>query len=179
MYTCKFLEGERIYLRPFKESDLEMVHYGKNDSRVRETLFLAIPQTEDQVRTELESWSHSKESVLLTICSKEDDKPVGQTAFVRIDSISRAAVFYLAIYDPAEWAKGYGGEATRMMTGYGFDILNLNRIQLHVSCENGHAVAAYKRAGYLIEGTLRQAMYHHDRYVDFYVMGILRREYYR
>lgn len=179
MYTIKFVEGEKIYLRPYAESDLDLVHCGKNDPLVRETLFLAFPQTLDQVRAEMNSWSTARETVLFTICSRAGDKPVGQTAFVRIDHVSRAAVFYLALYDTGEWSRGYGGEATRMMLDYGFNILNLNRIQLHVSCENEHAVSAYKKAGYSIEGTLRQAMYHHDRYVDFYVMGILREEYYR
>lgn len=179
MESCRFIEGEKIYLRPCSEADIALVCSGKNDPRVRETLFLAWPQTVEQVRTELNGWSSSKETVLLTICSRESGQAVGQTALVRIDLVSRAAVFYLAIYDPGEWSKGYGGEATRLMLAYGFDILNLNRIQLHVSCENEHAVTAYKRAGYSIEGTLRQAMYHHDRYVDFYVMAILRQEYYR
>jgi len=179
MYTIKFIEGEKIYLRPYAESDLDLVQCGKNDPLVRETLFLAFPQTLEQVRAEMNSWSTTRETVLFTICSREKDKPVGQTAFVRIDLVSRAAVFYLALYDSGEWSRGYGGEATRMMIDYGFNILNLNRIQLHVSCENEHAVSAYKKAGYSIEGTLRQAMYHHDRYVDFYVMGILREEYYR
>jgi len=179
VYTCKFLQGEGIYLRPYAEGDLELVQFGKNDPRVRESLFLALPQTMEQVRAEMASWSTSKEIVLFTICSAAEGKPVGQTALVRIDLISRAAVFYIAIYDAEEWAKGYGGEAARMMVAYAFDQLNLNRIQLHVSCENTHAVAAYKKAGYSIEGTLRQAMYHHDHYVDFYVMGILRQEYYR
>ncbi len=64
------------------------------------------------------------------------------------------------------------------MIQYGFDILNLNRIQLHVCCDNVFAVKAYEKAGYKIEGTLRQAMYHHNKYCDFYVMGILRSEYY-
>jgi diamine N-acetyltransferase len=178
MYKCKFLEGEKVYLRPFAESDLELVHFGKNNALVRETLFLAAPLTLEQIKAEMSSWSSSKEIVLFTICSRESDKPVGQTAFVRIDYVSRAGVFYLALYDPEEWSRGYGGEASRMMVDYGFDILNLNRIQLHVSCENDHAVAAYKKTGYAIEGTLRQAMYHHNRYVDFYVMSILRQEYY-
>jgi RimJ/RimL family protein N-acetyltransferase len=178
MYQCKFMEGDKIYLRPFAEQDIDLVHFGKNNSLVRETLFLAWPQTLEQIRAEMLAWSTGKESVLFTICSRENGKAVGQTALVRIDLVSRAAVFYLALYDPEEWSKGYGGEATHMMLAYGFDILNLNRIQLHVSCENEYAVAAYKRAGYTIEGTLRQAMYHHDRYVDFYVMAVLRHEYY-
>lgn len=179
MYKTKFFEGKKVYLRPYAESDADLVCFGKNNPDVRETLFLFVPMTVDQVRSEMISWTTSKEIVLFTICSQEEDMAVGQTAFVRIDHVSRAAVFYVAIYDPYHWSKGFGGEATSLMIQYGFDILNLNRIQLHVCCDNSHAVRAYEKAGFIIEGTLRQAMYHHDRYCDFYVMGILREEYYK
>jgi len=178
METTKFIEGKKVYLRPVQDEDFNMVYFGKNNSQVRETLFLFAPQTLEQVQAEMKQWSNSKEIMLFTICSNDDNKPVGQTAFVRIDYVSRAAVFYLAVYDPTSWSKGFGGEATRLMVDYAFNILNLNRLHLHVCAENPHAVEAYKKAGYSIEGTLRQAMYHHDRYVDFYVMGMLRQEYY-
>mgnify|MGYP001361012712 CR=1 FL=1 len=178
MEKTKFYEGKKIYLRPYQPEDDQMVYFGKNNTQVRETLFLFAPMTMDQVQAEMKQWSQTKEFTLFTICRNEDDMPVGQTAFVRIDFVSRAAVFYLAIYKPEYWSNGYGGEATRLMVDYGFNILNLNRLHLHVCAENEHAVAAYKRAGYTIEGTLRQAMYHHNRYIDFHVMSMLREEFY-
>jgi diamine N-acetyltransferase len=178
MAIAKFLAGEKVYLRPVEEGDVALVYFGKNNIEVRETLFLFAPMTFEQVRQEMINWSTSKEIMLFTICSQESNEAVGQSAFVRIDYVSRAAIFYIAIYDPQYWARGFGGEATRLMVQYAFAVLNLNRIQLHVCCDNAHAVQAYRRAGFQIEGTLRQAMYHHDRYCDFYVMGILRSEYY-
>lgn len=178
MQPVKFMEGESVYLRPYQESDSQLVLFGKNSAEVRETLFLFAPMTADQVKSEMNQWSNSKEIMLFTICRQKDNEPVGQTAFVRIDYVSRAAVFYIAVYDPQYWSSGFGGEATRLMVKYAFDILNLNRIQLHVCAENEKGVKAYKKAGFSIEGTLRQAMYHHNRYIDFYVMGILREEYY-
>lgn len=179
MKIAKFMEGNKIYLRPTEPSDSDLVYYGKNNPEVRETLFLFSPMTLTQVQSEIQSWNDSKEIQLFTICTIEDNKAVGQTAFVRIDYVSRAAVFYIAIYDPESWSKGYGKEATKLMLKYAFDVLNLNRIQLHVFCSNTKAVEAYKKAGYVIEGTLRQAMYHNNEYCDFYVMGILRDEYYK
>ena len=178
MESVKFLAGDKVYLRPVQEEDAALVYFGKNNALVRETLFLFAPMTIEQVRQEMNTWSTSKEITLFTICARDNDAAVGQTAFVRIDYVSRAAVFYIAIYDPQYWAKGFGGEATRLMVQYAFDILNLNRIQLHVCCDNTHGVQAYSRAGFVIEGTLRQAMYHHNRYCDFYVMAVLRSEYY-
>ena len=178
MRVVKFFVGEKVYLRPVEEKDLELVYSGKNDTAVRETLFLFTPMTLEQVRSEMVNWSNSKEIVLFTICRQSDDEPVGQTALVRIDHVSRAAVFYIAIYDPAFWSQVFAGEATRLMAKYGFDILNLNRIQLHVCCDNVYGIKAYQRVGFQVEGTLRQAMYHHNRYCDFYVMAMLRQDYY-
>lgn len=175
----KFIEGKKIYLRPYQETDLELVTFGKNNSEVRESLFLFAPMTVEQVKAEMITWTSSKEIALFTICEVTSNNPVGQTAFVRIDFVSRTAIFYLAIYDPNYWSKGFGTEATQLMIKYAFDILNLNRIQLHVSSENLNAIKAYKRVGFKIEGTLKEAMYHNNHYVDFRVMAILRQDYYK
>jgi len=45
----KFYEGEKVYLRPVEENDLQLFYFGKNNSQVRETLFLFFPMTYEQV----------------------------------------------------------------------------------------------------------------------------------
>jgi RimJ/RimL family protein N-acetyltransferase len=171
--------GEKIYLRPLEEFDNELFYFGRNDPSVRETLFLFRPYTKIDIKEEVDNWLKNNENILFTICENESEKAIGLTGLYRVDYVSRAAVFFIAIYDPDFWSKGYGGEATRLVIEYSFDILNLNRIQLHVSVDNEKGVKAYKKAGFTIEGTLREAMYHNDEYVDFYVMGLLRKEYYK
>lgn len=174
----KFLKGSKIYLRPHKEEDFGIIEFGKNDPDVRETLFLFKPQTRNDIEYEIKTWLNDKSTVLFTICENKTNQPIGQTAFFRIDYVSRTAIFYIAIYDSVYWSKGYGKETTELMLKYSFDILNLNRIQLHVSVENERGIKAYEKNGFKIEGTLREAMYHNNRYIDFYVMSILRSEYY-
>jgi len=173
-----FIEGQKIYLRPYNCDDDEMILYGKNKTEVREALFLFAPYTSEHLSKEINELNNSKESILLTICKHEDNIAIGQTAFVRIDYISRAAVYYIAIYNPQYWSKGYGKETTRLMVKYAFDTLNLNRIQLHVSCTNKYAIESYKKAGFKQEGILREAMYLNNKYVDFMLMGIIRKDYY-
>jgi RimJ/RimL family protein N-acetyltransferase len=175
----KFCEGEKIYLRPYnEETDLFLFYYGENNKEVRETLFLFSPLTKKEAQEKIEGWIASKENKIFTICETETDTPIGITGLFRIDYVSRAAVFYIAIYNPEFWSKGYGKEATKLVLKYSFEILNLNRIQLHVATNNIKGVKAYEKAGFKIEGTLREAMYHHNKYIDFYVMGILRKEYF-
>lgn len=174
----KFYEGKKIYLRPIEEKDLDLFYFGRNNPEIRETLFLFFPMTYEQVRNEVQSLLTSKENISFTIVENETDIPIGQTSFVRIDYVSKMATFFLAIWDPQHWSKGYGTEATKLMVEYGFEILNLNRIQLHVAVENNNAIRAYEKCGFKIEGTLREAMYHHNRYCDFHLMAILRSEFY-
>ncbi|MBI9070751.1 MAG: GNAT family N-acetyltransferase [Melioribacteraceae bacterium] len=176
----KFVEGNNIYLRPYnKELDLELFHFGKNNSEVRETLFLFSPFTKEQTADEMDKWISCKDNVLFTICETNSNNPIGLTGLFRIDMVSRAAVFFISIYDSGYWSKGYGSEATKLILKYSFDILNLNRIQLHVAKNNVKGVKAYEKNGFQVEGTLREAMYKNNEYFDFYVMGILRKEYYK
>lgn len=169
-----FLIGKKIYLRPVEPEDASFLAQGENHPVVREALFLALPVSMATELEKIEQFIKSKEVIVLIIVDQQTDQPVGQTAFFRIDFISRAAVFYLAILDPIHWSKGYGSEATQLMVNYAFETLNLNRIQLHVCAENSPAIRIYERAGFIKEGVLRQAMFRNGAYVDFWVMGILR-----
>ena len=62
------------------------------------------------------------------------------------------------------------------MLDYGFGTLNLNRMQLRVNRTNPGARRAYEKAGYVSEGTLRQAVYADGEYSDLELMSVLRVE---
>ncbi len=173
-----FLIGEKIYLRVAEEGDEIIVALSENHPEPRQTLYYALPTGIEQHRTTIRERAADPNTVMFIIVTPEQDKAIGTTSFFRIDWVSRMAVFYIAIAEKKNWSKGYGSEATRIMIDYAFDTLNLNRIQLHVSIENEAAVHSYKKAGFRIEGTLRQAMFHNNHYSDFYVMGILKEDWY-
>ncbi len=176
----KYCEGENIYLRPYDEvNDLTMFYFGENNSMIRDSLFLYSPITKEDAKNKINEWVSKSENKIFTICESKTDKPIGITGLFRVDQISRSGVFYIAIYNPQFWSKGCGKEATQLVLEYSFDILNLNRIQLHVATTNKKGINVYKAKGFTIEGTLREAMYHNNKYVDFYVMGILRKEFYK
>jgi len=65
-------------------------------------------------------------------------------------------------------------EVTKLIIAHGFQSLDLNRISLTVSNVNAGAVTAYMRAGFEIEGRLRQACYRNGAYHDKLVMAVLR-----
>lgn len=153
-----------------------MVARIENHPDTRQTLFYAFPTTFQQQKDKILSNINDPNTIVFAICRKADGKPIGQTALFRIDWVGRMATFYIGIADKENWSKGYGSEATMKMVEYAFETLNLNRVHLHVAVENEGAVKVYQRVGFQIEGTLREAMYHDGHYSDFYVMGLLRRD---
>lgn len=174
-----FLIGQKIYLRSPEAGDEEIIALSENHPDAREMLYYALPTSIETHKERLKTRLTDHHTIFFTICSLELDRPIGCTAFVRIDWVGRMATFYIAIAEKENWSKGYGSEATKIMIEYAFDTLNLNRVQLHVSAENERAVKVYQKLGFQIEGTLRQAMFHHNRYSDFYLMAILKEDWMR
>lgn len=171
-----FIIGEKIYLRAPEAGDEQCKATSENHPDPRQTLFYALPSSFEQQRVKLLTAAEDHATVQFTICTIEDDIAIGMTSFIRIDWVGRMATYYIAIGEKQYWSQGFGTEVTGLMIKYGFATLNLNRIQLHVLASNEKAVRTYKKAGFAIEGTLKQAMYFNGQYHDFYLMAILRDE---
>jgi len=106
-------------------------------------------------------------------------KLIGTCAFDHIDWRVHAAEFGIMIGDKSCWNKGYGTDAVRLLVQHGFNILNLNRIFLHVFDTNPRAIRAYEKAGFTLEVRERQAEYKNGRYIDVLLMSILKEEFRR
>ena len=172
-----FIIGEKIYLRAPEEGDEKIIATTENHPDSRESLFYALPFNLDSIRDKWNKLRDDSNTIVLIICSKNPDKPIGIAAFHRIDWVGRMAIFYIAIADTENRSKGFGSEATKLIMDYAFNTLNLNRVQLHVAVENEKAIKVYKKTGFEIEGTLRQAMFREGKYHDFHVMGLLKDDY--
>jgi len=173
----QFLVGETIYLRPLEPSDAEMLAACNNDPEVRLSFFTHTPtnlhQTADRIRG---FYGPGADYLPFAICDRSDDVAFGVTALHRLDLVSRAAVFSICITDPAFRGRGLAYPATQLMMQYAFNVLNLNRVQLHVWTGNAAGLRVYEKAGFQREGTLREAMRHDGKYCDFHVMGMLAME---
>jgi len=168
-----FLSGKKVDLCPVGPDDMEILQKGYNDPDVRDAMFMYFPLTMQDTEKKVSKMAENEQAIQFMIVDKESKKAVGHLALVRPDWVSRMMTFYIVLLDKNTWGKGLGTEATRLIVDYGFDMLNLNRIQLHVNAENEAAKAVYKKIGFKHEGTLRQAMYKNGRYYDFWLMGIL------
>ena len=75
------------------------------------------------------------------------------------------------------WGQGMGLEAIRLMLRYGFMKLNLNRIELGCYADHERGIKLYEKAGFKLEGRLRESVFHNGQYRDVVKMGTLRSDY--
>ena len=173
-----FIKGNKVDLKPYEPADAEIMYHGHNDPDVREAMFFYYPVSRDEAENRIAVMAEKEKAISFMIVDKSDGKTIGQTALVRPDWVSRAVTFYILLLDKSFWGRGLGREATELVLRYAFEELNLNRVQLHVNTENARARKVYEDMDFKVEGTLRQAMYKKNQYYDFFVMSILRDEYF-
>ena len=78
----------------------------------------------------------------------------------------------------SEDAQGRGimTEACRAYTSHAFEILKLNRVEIRCAVENRKSRAIPERLAFRSEGTIRQAEWLYDHFVDHVVYGMLASE---
>ena len=71
---------------------------------------------------------------------------------------------------------GYGTDAMRTACRFGFEMMNLHRIELDVYDWNPRAMRVYEKVGFQYEGTIRDGIFKAGRWNDLVCMGLLRGE---
>ncbi|MBI4537507.1 MAG: GNAT family N-acetyltransferase [candidate division NC10 bacterium] len=74
----------------------------------------------------------------------------------------------------AYWGRGIATEAVRAVTAYGFSRLGLRRIFAGVFEWNPSSMRVLEKAGYSLEGRLRQAVLKDGRVLDAFLYAIVR-----
>jgi RimJ/RimL family protein N-acetyltransferase len=62
---------------------------------------------------------------------------------------------------------------------YGFEVLNLHKVELGVYSFNPRAEKVYRKNGFVLEGVQREAIQYNDEYFDTKIFGMLKEDYLR
>jgi [ribosomal protein S5]-alanine N-acetyltransferase len=174
-----FIIGTRLYLRPLDRTDAPLLAAFVNHPETRRTVLRARPTSLVQEEAFLMQLGSSERDVMFGLALREGGNLVGVSGLHQIDPVGRKAQLGLLIGLAEQWGKGYGTEATRLMLEYAFTTLNLNKVGLQVFSNNPAARRVYEKAGFRLEGTLREDYFVDGSYVDTLCMGVLRSEWRR
>lgn len=175
--TSPYIIGENVFLRPLLKEDLNDRYLSwLNDPDVRRYLEAGLfPSTPDDLLNFYDRIAKDSSNVVFAICLVKNNLHVGNIKLGPINFIHRKATVGIMIGDKREWGKNIGTESMRLVTDYGFNTLNLHRIELGVCADHCAAIHCYEKAGFRIEGRLRDAAFHEGRYKDNLIMAAVQR----
>lgn len=173
-----FLEGQKVGLRPLQIEDAALFQGWMTDQEITQYLLVYLPLTRLAEEQWIKETGQSKNDVVLTIVTKKpiEGKPIGNVALHRINHKDGNATFGIFIGEKDYHEFGYGTEAARLMIGYGFNQLNLHRIDSSALAFNKRSIAMHLKLGFKKEGRHRQKIFKNGTYVDDIIFGLLRDE---
>lgn len=171
----------KYFLRELERSDAAVINKWRNDRKIIGSLGSPYRYISDAVD---DAWvdnylANRSNCVRLMICDAGTKKAIGAVYLLNIDWISRSCEFSIWIGDRDAQGKGAGYFASSKALQHAFNDLNLNSVYLTVLSENQRAMNLYKKIGFQVEGTRRQAVFKNGCYSDLCMMSILSSEFVR
>lgn len=105
----------------------------------------------------------------------EDDKLIG---FVDLSGVTPHGDTFvgIGIGERAYWGKGYGTDAMKLVLRFAFAELGLHRVSLDVFDYNPRGIKSYEKAGFQLEGRVREMILRDGQRADVFFMGVLRED---
>lgn len=174
------IETERLVLRRFEYSDNEaMLKYWIADEKIQSMYSEPVYTTKEEVKELLDKYigSYEKEDYYRwAVTEKNSGECIGQIAYFLVDSKNHFAEIEYCIGADFQ-CRGYATEATKAVIGYGFDRMNLHKVQICTKTINKPSKRVIEKCGFTYEGTLRDYFYMDGEYVGRLYFSILRDEY--
>jgi RimJ/RimL family protein N-acetyltransferase len=166
--------GQRISLHPFDRPHLERTRAWVNDPQLSRLLGRAWPVSDEEHEDWFRALQRNKNSVHFAIETNTDRRHIGNVWLCEIDWRHRHGELRVVIGDVDGAGRGFGTEAISLLCAYGFERLNLHKIRAYVLGINPRALRAFEKAGFAVEGVLKEDRWDGDRYCDVYLLGRLR-----
>lgn len=178
MLNSDLLKGSNLRLTSLKEEDLNTFENWYNDVKFLRhyDMIAAFPKSQPQLLEMLQDIRTSNDRYIFAVRTVEDNKFIGVTGFENILWNNGVAIIYIGIGDNTFRGRGFGKEALALTMEFGFQELNLHRIQLNVLSYNDPAIKLYENLGFKREGVYREFIHRDGKRYDMYLYGILRSE---
>ena len=121
------LNGNRVHLRGLVESDREQLHAWRNSPELKR---LTGPGPFVPVPLDAVAIDDTERTIQFAICRNDTSLLIGWIALTNIFWSNQCAELSIYIANQGERGSGYGGDAISELLRYGFDELNLHRIEL-------------------------------------------------
>ena len=166
------MTAQNVWLRPLERRHLDKTLEWTNDPELMRLLNRANRVTRD----EHEQWFaeiQKREDCCYFAIETADGSHIGNVWLWDIEPRHRRAELRIVMaLDHA--GKGAGTEAIDRLCDYAFERLNLHKVYAYVLAINPRARRSFEKAGFVLEGTLREDRWTGEYFTDVYVLGRLK-----
>ena len=174
------IETDRLILRRFLYTDDDaMLKYWIADEKIQSLYSEPVYETKEAVKELLDKYigSYEREDYYRwAIIEKTTGECIGQIAYFLVDNKNHFAEIEYCIGSDFQ-CKGFATEATKAVIKFGFEKMNLHKVQICTKTINAPSKRVIEKCGFNYEGTLRDYFYIDGQYVGRLYFSILRSEY--
>jgi RimJ/RimL family protein N-acetyltransferase len=167
-----------IQLLPLQTGQAAIFHRWMSDPEVIAYSLTAFQhlKTMEQVAEWLAQTLQDQQSLTLGVYLTETEELIGYAGITKISRMNQSGEYFILLGEKRYWGQGIGTRVTRQVVTRAFEELGLHRVMLTVSEPNEGGVKAYLKAGFQLEGRLRQACYRQHAFHDKLLMSVLKTE---
>lgn len=171
------LEAGGFVLRRIEQDDASNWYAYLTDPAVTEFTSGDVEGREEmnQAVLEFQAQFEAKERIRWAIARNDDNRMVGDCGYNRLDGRNRSGVIGYQL-SPEHWGRGIMTRAVTEIVRYGFEALDLNRIEATVRPGNGRSIRVLQKLGFQQEGLLRDYRFSRGASFDCFIFSLLRRE---
>ena len=149
------LQGELCRLRAIEPGDLDRMYRWENNPEVWHISGTTAPFSRFSLEAFIESQRldifQSRQQRLI-IEDRASLRALGAIDLFEVEPLHRRAGVGILIHEPTDRAKGYGGEALRLLMYYARNTLNLNQLWCNIEAENQASKSLFCSAGFRLVG---------------------------
>jgi ribosomal-protein-alanine N-acetyltransferase len=168
------LEGQRIKLLPFDDSDLDLFIEISMCPLMMEHVYAPFTHEDATAAFDLKSqaWTIKSDGWLsLGITEISTGEKLGSIGLKIVNHEARTAEVGFMIKKSVQ-GKGFAGEALNLLKDYAYNDLNLNKLVAFCSMNNTGSFKLLEKSGFVREGCLQQNSIINNTYVDDYAYGL-------
>lgn len=176
------LKGRKVILRPLQESDAEVLQKWYMDKEFR-MAYDAYESVElEAIKADIRQglggiYDPRLSKLMFLVLRQRDQKPIGICCLRDIDRLNRNAEVLLGIGEPDMRLSGYGLDLLVVLLDLAYYELGLEKTYMKILENQPYGLQNALKFGYKAEGHLRNHAFMDGRFVNLFILGMLKSDY--
>ena len=178
------LKGIRCHLRSLKTSDAYALaqlarnnkYYWSQFEPLHREEYYTVETQYNKIVDTLNLQAANRE-YSFAILDPKTEAIIGHISLYSIKRLPYSSAFVGYSVDQHYAGRGIATEAVEIVLKFGFEQVNIHRIEAYVAPDNIASVRVLEKAGLVREGLLRKLLFINGEWVDHYIYAILREDY--